>query len=307
MQLFPAEDLKNVYSPYHAPFGRVEPGETFQIETQDGFAGALRRPEDLTPERLAWAEESWCIATGPIEVRGATPADVVAVTIEAIEVTTPGLVIISRYRAPSPDDWWLESEFDRLHSYPVESGELVFNDRLRLPARPLIGCIATAPKHEVVLSRREAEWGGNQDCNLMTTGATILLPVNVPGGLLYFGDCKVMMGDGELVNAPECGTRITATARLRPRPRAMSWPRVETPELYAAVVSNISAADAVRHAFRELLLWLEEETGGNRQEIAMLMGMVAHAGICQVSNTFHTASCRIERRYLDALRPPAQG
>src|SRR5215204_1125654 len=208
MQHFPAEDLKNVYSPFHPPFGTVRPGETFRIATQDGFAGALRKPEDLTPERLAWAEERWCIVTGPIAVEGAEPGQVVAVTIHSIEVTTPGLVILSRYRDPSPDDWWLESEFDRLHAYEVRDGHLIFNDHLKLPARPLIGCLATAPKNEVVLSRREGDWGGNQDCNLMTTGSTVLLPVYAPGGLLYFGDCKVLMGDGELVNAPECGALI---------------------------------------------------------------------------------------------------
>ena len=67
----------------------------------------------------------------------------------------------------------------------------------------------------------------------------------------------------------------------------MRWPRVETPEIYATVVSDIAAADACRQSFRELMLWIEEETGGDRQEIAMLMGMVAAVGICQVSNTFH--------------------
>lgn len=301
MQRFAATDLKNVYSPYHQPLGRVRPGERFEIETQDGFAGGLRKPEDLTPERLAWCEERWCIVTGPIAVDGARPGDVIAITIHSIEVTTPGIVILSRYRDPSPDDWWLDSEFDRLHTYEVRDGFLQFNDRLRLPARPLIGCLATAPKHEVVLSRREGDFGGNQDCNLMTTGSTIILPVNVEGGLVYFGDCKVMMGDGELVNAPECGTLISATAEIRPRPKAMRWPRVETEASYTTVVSDISAADACRQAFRELMLWIEEETGGDRQEIAMLMGMVAHAGICQVSNTFHTAQCSIDRKYLSAV------
>ena len=301
MQRFAKENLKNVYSPEHEPIGGVRPGEKFQIETEDGFAGGLRKPEDLTPERLAWCEERWCIVTGPVAVEGAEPRQVIAVTIHDIEVTTPGIVIMSRYQDPSPADWWLDGEYDRLHTYPVANGELIFNDRLRLPVRPLIGCLATAPKHEVVLARREGDWGGNQDCNLMTVGSTIVLPVNVPGGNLYFGDCKVMMGDGELVNAPECGTLITASAEIRPRPKAMRWPRVETLETYTTVVSDISAADACRQAFRELMLWLEEETGGNRQEIAMLMGMVAHAGICQVSNTFHTARCTIDRRYLLGL------
>ncbi|MBA2632773.1 MAG: acetamidase/formamidase family protein [Chloroflexi bacterium] len=302
MQRIPKTDLKNVYSPYHVPHGTVRSGEVFQIETEDGFAGGLRRPEDLTQERLAWAEERWCIATGPLYVEGAEPGGALAVTIDSIAVTTPGIVILSRYQAPSPDDWFLEYEYDRLQTYEIRDGELVFNDALRLPLKPVIGCIAVAPKHEVVLTRKEGDFGGNQDCTLMTAGATVLLPVNVPGGLLYFGDCKAMMGDGEIVNAPECGTLITASIEVRERPKAMSWPRVETSDLMAAVVSDISAADACRLAFRELMLWLEEETGADRQEIAMLMGMVANVRICQVSNTFHTAHCEVPRRHISALR-----
>jgi acetamidase/formamidase len=135
----------------------------------------------------------------------------------------------------------------------------------------------------------------------MTTGSTVVLPVNVEGALLYFGDCKVIMGDGELVNAPECGALITARAFVRPKPKAMTWPRIETPSSYTTVVSDISLADACRQAFRELMLWIEDETRGDRQEIAMLMGMVAHVGICQVSNTFHTARCTIPREYLDSI------
>ena len=135
----------------------------------------------------------------------------------------------------------------------------------------------------------------------MTSGATIVLPVNVAGGLLYFGDCKAIMARGEIVNAPECGMRITASVELRQRSREMTWPRVETDEILATVVSDINAADACRRAFRELMLWLEAETGASRQDVAMLMGMVSDTTICQVSNTFHTAQCTIPRSYSAVL------
>jgi hypothetical protein len=79
--------------------------------------------------------------------------------------------------------------------------------------------------------------------------------------------------------------------------------RVE--RFFSSAVARFSSwwasCDACRQAFRELMLWLEEDTGGDRQEIAMLMGMVAHVGICQVSNTFHTARCTIARGYLSAI------
>jgi amidase len=299
MQRFPADELKNVYSRSHEPCGQVESGETFQVETEDGFGGRFREPGGYTPENLTWLEENLDVVTGPIHVQGAEPGGVVDVRIEDVEVTTPGSVVLGPYTDPSPDDWWLDEEYPR--TLPVEDGHVVLSDRLRIPVQPIIGCLATAPKHETVLSRHEGRYGGNQDCNPMTTGSTITLPVEVEGGYLYFGDCKARMADGEIAHAPECGTLITATATVRDRPRSMSWPRIETETEIMTVVSDPSLADACRQAFRELMLWLEEDHGATRQEIALLMGMIADVSVCQVSNLLHTARCAIPREPLGGL------
>ena len=45
------------------------------------------------------------------------------------------------------------------------------------------------------------------------------------GGGLYFGDCKPLLGDGEIIGPPEVGALVTATAEPRERPRSMTWPR----------------------------------------------------------------------------------
>jgi amidase len=293
MQRFPATDVKNVYSPFHEPHGRVADGETFQVETEDGFGGRFRDPGDYTPENIEWVEENLDVVTGPIFVEGAKSGDVVALRIDAIEVTTPGTVVIGPFSDPSPDDWWLDEEYAM--SLPVRDGYVELGDRLRIPVRPVIGCLATAPKQEVVLSRHEDKFGGNQDCNPMTAGSTVILPANVDGAFLYFGDCKARMADGEIAAAPEVGTLITATASVRPRPKSMRWPRIETESELMTVVSDISLADACRQAFRELMLWIEEDTGAERRMIALLMAMVADTAVCQVSNRLHTARCTMPR------------
>ncbi len=299
MQRFSTGDLKNVYSPLHAPHGQVQPGEVFQVETADCFGGRFRDPTRVTADDFAWVEENLDVVTGPIVVAGARPGDVVAVHIEAMEMVGPGTVVIRTQRQPSPDDWWLDHVSSR--ALPVVDGMVVVSDTLRIPVRPVIGCIATAPPTETVLSRYQGPFGGNQDCAGMTTGATIVLPVSVPGAFLYFGDCKSAMGDGEIVDAPEIGTLITARAEIRPRPRSMHWPRVETASELMTVVSDISLADACRQAFRELLLWVEEDYALPREDIAVVMGMLAHTGVCQVSNRLHTARCTIARAPLDTL------
>ena len=129
MQRFPATDLKNVYSSFHQAHGTVSHGETFQVETEDGFGGRFRQPDGYTPENIEWVEENLDVVTGPILVEGATPDHVVAVKIEAIEVTTPGSVVVGPYTDPSPDDWWLDEE--HAMTLPVEDGEILLGERLR--------------------------------------------------------------------------------------------------------------------------------------------------------------------------------
>jgi hypothetical protein len=69
VQRFPASDLKNVYSPFHAPHVRVMDRETFQVETGGGFGGRFRDPDRYTPENIEWVEENLDVVTGPIVVR----------------------------------------------------------------------------------------------------------------------------------------------------------------------------------------------------------------------------------------------
>jgi amidase len=299
VQVITATDLKNCYSPRHEMHASVRPGERFQVETEDCFGGRYRTPEDFTAENMAWTSENLNVVTGPIHVEGANPGNVVAVEIEAIELRETAAAIVSRYQARSPDDWWHEEY--RCMPVPIEDGEVVYG-KVRIPVRPVIGCVATAPAQETVLSRHEDDFGGNQDCAAMTTGATIVMRNFIEGGGLYFGDVKACMADGEIAQGPEVGALLTMRVSLRERPAAMTWPRVETQGEWTTVVSDINLADACRGAFRELMLWIEAETQAEREHIALVMGTTAHARVCQVSNRMHTASCSAPRWLVDQLR-----
>jgi amidase len=300
MQTFAADDLKYVYSPAHKPIGSVDSGERFIVDTSDCFTGRYLDPKDFSPETAAWVDANLNPVTGPIYVEGAEPGGAVEIRIDDIEVTTPAAVVISRCAAASPADWWLEE--DHAVSLRVADGRIRIRDNWSVPVRPLIGCLATAPRLETVLSRHEGNsYGGNMDCSAITSGATVVLPVEVPGGLVYFGDCKASMGAGEVTCSPEVGTRIVASATAVTRPASMHSPRIRTDTHLTTVVSGISLADACRAAFRELKLWLEDEWQVAPDDAAVLMGIAADCGICQVSNALHTATCTVER----ALLPPA--
>ncbi len=88
------------------------------------------------------------------------------------------------------------------HSTVVENHEVL--KHIRIPVRPHFGVIALAPKEvDIVDSIPPSYFGGNIDNKRAGKGATMYLPVSVPGGLFSVGDPHASQGDAEL-----CGTAI---------------------------------------------------------------------------------------------------
>jgi amidase len=301
MQRFQASDAKYAYSPDHASIGTVEPGELFEVESVEGWSNYFRDPADFTPERHARAEAKKWAVVGPISVAGAEQNGAVAVTIHDVEIVTPGVVVYGAYTAPDPLEWWDDETAVEL--FPAENGLLRFDDRTTLPTRPLIGCLAVMPEDGSLHAMLQGRYGGNLDCRELRAGATVVLPVAHDGGGLYFGDCKALMGDGEITAPPEVGALITASAEPRQRPESMEWPRIETPDSLTTLVSTKPLEWSARLAFRELLNWVTDDFDLSRPKAAMLLAMVAHAGICQISNTDYTAFCTVPREVLRPYEP----
>ncbi len=296
MQRFSASDAKYAYSPGHASIGAVEAGERFEVESVEGWSEYFRAPSDFTPERHAEAEAHKWAVTGPISIDGATRGGAVAVTIHAVEVVTPGVVVYGAYTATDPFEWWDDETTCEL--FPAQDGVLRFDDRTTLPTRPLIGCLAVAPEAGEVHAMLQGRYGGNLDCRELRAGATLVLPVAHDGGGLYFGDCKALMGDGEIVAPPEVGALVTASAEPRERPASFEWPRIETDDSLTTLVSGTPLEWSARQAFRELLNWVVEEYDLSRPKAALLLAMVADARIAQISNTDYTAYCTTPREVL---------
>ena len=301
MQRFPESDAKYAYSPEHASIGTVQPGELFEVESVEGYSGYFRKPEDFTAESYAQAEAVKWAVTGPISVAGAKANEAVAVTIHHVEVVTPGVVVYGGYTADDPLAWWDDESACEL--YPVQDGVLRFDDRTSLPTRPLIGCLAVAPADGEVHAKLQGRYGGNLDCRELRAGATLILPVAHDGGGLYFGDCKALMGDGEIVGPPEVGALVTASAEACERPASLEWPRIVTGVALTTLVSGTPLEWSARQAFRELLNWVMEDYALPRPKAALLLAMVAQAGICQISNTDYTAYCTTP---VDVLQPYAR-
>lgn len=223
MHVIPASHTTFAFRPDAAPVLRVRPGATVRFETS---AAPI--------ERLFAAGDRWLdvldlhainAVTGPVFIEGVLPGDAVSVEILAIEpldwawsAAIPGFGLLDGLM-PGP----------MLTRLPIQDGEVIVSDRIRLPLRPMIGCLGLAPAQGETSTLSPAmPWAGNYDLTQIAPGATILFPAQVPGGLFSLGDLHAAMGEHEATFvAIECAG--AAAVRLDVRPGLhLETPRIET-------------------------------------------------------------------------------
>ena len=207
------------------PAVEIEPGGSVELVLQYAFGGQLglhATPADITALDLGAANP----LTGPVAVDGAAPGDTLAVTIDELTVGEHG------WTAIIPGFGLLADQFPTPHVLVSEVGteEVLVGALARVPVRPFLGTIGVAPAdpgpHSVIPPRRV---GGNMDCRDVRAGATLLLPVEVPGALLSAGDPHAAQGDGEV-----CGTAVETTAVVRLTVELRHGLRIDQPQLELA-------------------------------------------------------------------------
>lgn len=228
------------------------------------------------------------VVTGPIAVEGAAPGDVLMTEIVRIEPRVPYGVVSNRHgkgalpgefpRGPKPDP---AADATRPHLYrnvsiftPLrrdgDGWQGVMHNRageeVAFPARPFMGIMGVAvDTEEEVNSVPPGVYGGNLDVNELGEGATLFLPVRVPGALFYTGDPHAAQGDGEVaLTALELSAR--ATFRLTvlkpgdpriPDAAASALPFGETAEFWIPIGLNKDLDEAMKDAVRRSLAFLD--------------------------------------------------
>jgi amidase len=249
------------------PVVRIRPGEEIIFETYDASTGRIRVREDLPNYMRIRDLTKVNPAAGPVYVEGARPGDELVVTIEAIRLTDQG------YIRATPDDMVITDLIGPVAAIvPVAAdGTLSLPGGLRLPARPMVGVIGTAPAEGEVLTAVPGAIGSNLDCNLIRPGARVHLPVHVPGALLALGDVHASMGDAEV-----SGTGIEINAEVTARVELLSGaaharPWIEVDGLIAATGSAPVIADALNLAVDGLVTLLTERHAVSRTEAFLLV------------------------------------
>jgi amidase len=261
------------------------------VETHDARGGRLRKPEDVVTTAPDFTERfpKTNPATGPVRISGAEPGDVLTVEVLGIRLDPYGFVMVK------PDMGLVRGLVNEpvAKICPVEDGEIHFGD-LRLPVRPMIGVLATAPAGEAIGTAYVGPHGGNMDCNRVAIGTRVHLPVRVPGALFYVGDIHAAMGDAEVTGSGlEIGARVHLGLTLE-KGAARDWPWMETPDLLITTASATTYEEAAEIAVREMMALLTERLGVTPVEAFMLLSIRGDVRVNQACRSSIDTSVRVE-------------
>jgi len=272
---------------------RVAAGETFCVETEDCYAGCLKRPGDETPKEMGGFANP---ATGPVFIEGAEPGDILRIEIESVAMRDYAVMRVSPGQGALGDS----IEEEETVFLPIRDGMLQIREGLHVPVRPMIGVIGVAPAGEPVPTITPGEHGGNMDCREIGPGAVLYLPVNVEGALLAMGDLHAVMGDGEVCI---CGAEVSGEVVLHvdATHSALPTPCVETPEHVLFLGSAVTLDECEAIVVDKALRFLTGACGLATHEAARLMSLVGELRVCQVVDPLKTMKFMLPRSVLAGL------
>lgn len=292
MQRVSAKPLNYEFSRHNEPRCRIQSGETIIVESEDALSGQIRKVGDMRDKAAMPYSNP---VSGPILVEGAMPGDELAVTIRSIEPRDGQCATYTGF--PKQLVEWLGSDVPHgAHVCPIRDGSIQFNDRVRIPYQPMLGCIGTSPDWGVPSTFPAGPHGGNLDLVEVCPGSTIYLPVSVPGGYLYLGDAHAAMGHGELsATGLEMAAHSTVTVNLVQRPK-LKGVRVDNPDFLMCVATHGTLERAIAEAYSRLILWMEADYGWNRWEAYDVLTHVGRLSVGYYGSG--TIGAKIEKRFL---------
>ncbi len=318
--LLPAETHRVVATTYyrtfsaaHAVLARVKPGDIVITKTIDaaGFdeTGAKRHPESGNP------------LTGPFYVEGAEGGDALRIHFRRVAMNRNWGW--TNYRL----GWWSVTGDYMERAYPnrykadvalqgrdnVVPWDLDLNKktvRLRepssqrvkfeFPAQPMLGCVGLAPTGAFApTSSPSGSYGGNLDYNVIGEGATVILPVSHPGGLLFLGDGHALQGDGEPTGTGvETSMDVEFSVEVVKKAR-VSGPRVETAEWIISIGSQPEFASSLdrglQMATTDMVRWLTDEYKLEPWAAHLLIGYQGRYDVVTVAGSM---ALKIPKRHL---------
>ncbi|ACO47597.1 acetamidase/formamidase family protein [Deinococcus deserti] len=289
----PAERLIYAMDRSNAPLVTVPDGSVLTFETRDCFEDQI---QDAGADfvTLDWTRVN--PATGPVFVEGAQPGDALAVEIQHIEIGSQAVMVTGPGLGVEGD----VLEHPTVRVYPINDGHITMG-AVKIPVQPMIGVIGTAPAGDPVPNGTPGPHGGNMDTRLIQAGTTLLLPVEVEGGLLAMGDLHAAMGDGEVsVCGLEVPGRVTVRVRVVPQCR---WPlpMLHTDTHVYTIASAVTLDEAAVMATKQMSAFVQAGTGLSPADAIGLLSAAGNLQISQVVDPLKTCRFELSLDILSAL------
>ena len=263
------------FSPEVEPVMRAKQGEEVRLSTHDCFSGQLKTTAD-TLATLDWSITN--PATGPIYVEGTQPGDLLRIDLHEVKAHGPSVMVAV------PEVGALGHLIKQEETVIVENTEdsVVFKGKVVVKQKPMLGVIGVAPAEGTIPNSTPGGHGGNMDCTLITSGASLYLTVGVEGALFGCGDMHAVMGDGEVV---VCGAETPGEVTLTPQVvdiPGLPTPFLENDEIVAVIASGETTDAAYKLALDMMHEFLTKVAGLSINDAAMLMSLVGNLKFCQV-------------------------
>ena len=276
------------------PVLKIDSGDTITVDTVAGNPsdyehGGIQPSQIPQTLREIWHQvekgEGPHIITGPIEIVGSEPGDLLEVHIENIQMSVPFGYNMNRYgRGLLPEDFPYEAT--RIIRMNLQNMTSEILPGVVVPLKPFFGTLGVAPLPILgrVSSSPPGVYGGNIDNKELVSGSIICLPVQIRGANFSVGDGHAVQADGE-INVTAIETCMKGTFQIfLVKNKRIRWPRAETKTHFITMGFHEDLDVAAKIAAREMIDFLGETMGISPENAYMLMSIAADLHVTQAVN-----------------------
>jgi acetamidase/formamidase len=286
---FPSDQVHFTWDAGNEPVVTVDSGDTVVVHTRDVSDNQVG--PDSTVDVIAdldW-DRVYPLA-GPIAVDGAEPGDTLAVEILDLHTQGWGWTAILPGLGLLPEDF----PDAYLRIFDLSDGDVVhFREDIEVPIEPFMGTMGVCPagaSAQPVMP--PGTFGGNMDTRQLTRGATLYLPVQVPGALFSCGDAHAAQGDGEVcvtgLESPMYGALRFTLHKDRPIPAPQYLtggplaPRVADAPWYGTTGVGPDLFVGAQEAVRAMVDHLAAEHGLSPEDAYLLCSLCVDLRISEI-------------------------
>ena len=285
--------LHGSWDPSRPPVLTVEPGTTVRFGALDSgwWTGPHRPDSPASRERHPLHDPAHGHAlTGPVAVTGAQPGQVLSVRIDDVVPGAFGTTYCGM-RSTALNERLGVTADPVVHSWDLDAVAGIGRNQAghSVALAPFLGVMGVPPAEPGQHSTIPPYWhGGNLDCRELVAGATLYLPVTVPGALFSVGDGHAAQGDGEVSGtAIECPIeRADLTLDVLPDlfGAPLTTPVARTPAGWVTMGVADDLDEAMAIALDAMLDVLAALHGIGRSDALALASVVVSLRVTQVVN-----------------------